>query len=115
MVLATATVPAASVPTYLTWIAFDLTASALNVTAGEVLALVLRSEELPTNQGPWYLWESEYNTNATYPGGQMFTRLDGGAWNPFPLHDGGFRTYVTAPVPVEITTWGAVKRGFGDR
>jgi hypothetical protein len=78
--------------TGLQWIAFDLSAANLSVSASQRLALVLRSSQDLTH--------GEYDAEGShdvYAGGGSFYRSFSGPWMPLADYDLMFRTYVTAP------------------
>lgn len=100
-VLATGTVPASSVPSPSpAFVSADLSASNLFVTAGEVLALVLRTDSRISNQANLdYAWAG--SSNELYDGGDQFARSclpgTGCRWlGPFSI-DLKFRTFVPEP------------------
>ena len=80
---------------------FDLSSDPVPVTAGDVLAIVLRSDD-PSGHpdGLTYSWfaASARGVNPFYSGGESYA-LSGGHWFDLPAAgDAVFRTYVT-PVP----------------
>jgi hypothetical protein len=81
------------------------------VTAGDVLAIVLRSDDL----NPVYGWAAV--TTDSYAGGAAFRRLFSGTWGTSTagINELWFRTFVdqgTAPVP-EPALLGLLVTGFG--
>jgi hypothetical protein len=116
-VLATASVAQASVPTTLSFISFDISSAGLMVAIGDQLAIVLRGDLLPVNDTQWYNWEGEAGASATYSGGYALSRLNADPWNDLgQTWDWAFPTYVTDPaVPVQPTTWGAIKSQYRDQ
>ena len=110
-VLATFSVPPASVPTSVfvePMLGIDLAAQSLPVAAGDVLALGLRSDETAVG-GRGYQWAlTTLNVQMRYPGGEMhsrpantgddYVRLSDLPNNPSNI-DGGFRTFITVPEP----------------
>lgn len=110
--LATFTLYPAQVPStmeLLSWVTFDLSASPLSVTSGEVFSLLLSSDQSYASQA-YYEWVV---TPAT--GVDFYTR--GAGWqrnnatdpwfNSPPSTDYGFRTYVTAvPEPAALALLG---------
>jgi MYXO-CTERM domain-containing protein len=94
-ILASITMPAASVPTSFSLFAFDFTAFNLGVNTGDVLAFVLRSADTVDT----------YDWNATrangYSGGGAFVRLNNGSWGTNQAFgDMLFQTWVE-PVPTD--------------
>jgi hypothetical protein len=78
----------------LSFFAVDVTGAGLKVSAGTVLALVVKSE---TNNGV-YLWQSTPFQTAGYPNGNAWYGVNG-VWTQASANDDfGFKTYVT-PVP----------------
>jgi hypothetical protein len=75
------------------WIRFDF-ASPIAVVPGQLYVVEW------SNPHYWVI-----NTTDTYPGGNAY----GCTNNLIPTADAAFRTYGTTPLPVERTTWGAVK------
>lgn len=103
--------PAVEIPLYLQstslpaqLVHIDLT-TAVEVTAGDVLAIVLRSDDPSTDaDGLTYRWFGlpSHASFPSYPGGDSFVR-SGGTWLKLPnVGDSVFRTYVT-PVPEPST------------
>lgn len=84
------------------WVAADLAGSNIQVSPGDVLGIVLRSEEPndPFDRG--YVWKSYPQGQDEYPGGDAFKREPG---QTFLRMTGGFatdsslRTYVLVPEP----------------
>jgi hypothetical protein len=86
-----ATQQALTSSTGLQWIAFDLSAANLSVSASQQLALVLRSSQ--------DLTQGEYDAEGShdlYPGGGSFYQSFSGPWMPLADYDLMFRTYVSA-------------------
>jgi hypothetical protein len=71
---------------------FDVSALAIPVHVGDVLAASIRSDG-------FFLWRNSFNGN-TYAGGETKFRVQGmptGPWTSYtPPHDSGFKTYVLA-------------------
>ena len=89
---------AAGLPKPVQLTAVDLSASNLNVSPGEVLAIVLRSG----TANPGYEWQFQPTPGNGYAGGVKFlqTRPPATGFNAeHPDTDFGFQTYVTVPEP----------------
>lgn len=94
MFLVTRVIPSTAVPQDITaFFAIDLADAALNVVAGETLALVLRSD------GNWGFGG---RTDNPYDGGQFFSRrvVSSPAWSGPATWDLSFATYVDAAAQV---------------
>jgi hypothetical protein len=80
----------------------DLASPGVPVVAGEVLALVLRTNDPGVAQGVAYTWHGD--SPGAYAGGSPFFRTST-TWVP-QTHDQFFRTYVTAvPEPTTGLLW----------
>lgn len=94
VVLASASVPAASVPTdFGAWVAVSIGPTA--VTAGTQYAIVA---SLPAAASGFYRWER--SSADVYTGGSAFFCCFGGAWSAAIVTDLAFKTYV---VPADTT------------
>jgi hypothetical protein len=106
-ILASAALPANMIPIFPVLVSpstsfshIDLTRSPVPVKAGDILAIVLRSDDPGIDGGSAYSW---HNSGAdAYPGGGSFLRLFTVFAGPGTF-DQNFRTYVD-PVP-EPSTW----------
>jgi len=88
-ILASLSIPGASVPSPAAYLALDLTGASVFVSTGDVLAIVLRSSGVITE----YAW---LGTKADgYAGGQAWLRLTGGWGTNVTIHELDFNTYVT--------------------
>ena len=103
--LATVVIPRLSVPTTVGFLHVDLTPFALGVTAGDVLAIVLRTA---SHGGPEYGWDGQ--TTDPYPaGGHYFRNPSAGVptWTlTDPSFDVGFRTFVSIAAVPAVSEWG---------
>jgi hypothetical protein len=96
--LASLTIPAASVPLTLgkgEFFSVDVLSSAIEVTPGEVLAVVLRAPDATTALNR-YQWSNGPNAD-DYSDGDPYTRTTGN-WTPA-SSDAGFQTLVVLPEP----------------
>jgi hypothetical protein len=107
--LASASLAASLFPTYEQsdpqnpfWISADLSAANLRVSPGDVLAIVLHSDEPNDPFVRGYYWRSYPQGLDDYPGGDAFRRYQGGAFERMTANvatDSGIRTYVLVPEP----------------
>jgi len=102
-VLASIFIPGADVPAVFQYMEFDVTSFALTVTAGDVLALVLKSDAVPPggNVDP-FAWAAD--EAGGYGGGRVYADV-GSGFNPITGWDVGFRTFVqatTVPAPASL-------------
>ena len=98
-ILATATVSAASVSQVDDWQVFDISNAQLNVTAGDSLALTLRSDD-----AAGYSWLATDSND--YEFGESFLRLPIANWSAQPFTrpiDQSFRTTVAVPEPAIVS------------
>jgi hypothetical protein len=81
----------------------DLSGFDIAVAPGDVLAIVLQSDEVPSLEGDrGYYWEAVSRSIPNYPGGSTFLRdtIDGVTqFRPYPSQEVSFRTFVTVPEP----------------
>jgi len=88
-ILASISIPGASVPSPAAYLPLDVTGAGIFVSAGDVLAIVLRSNGAISEYG-WL------GTRADgYAGGQAWLRLTGGWGTNVTIHELDFNTYVT--------------------
>ena len=112
--LAAATVAGASIPASTGFLNVDLSSASLAVTAGDLLAIVLRNDTTTTSTTTSaYGWRGHTvnagggNPAQAYAGGAGYYRTTG-TWTAITSvpHDLGFRTYVEATVvPVPAAAW----------
>lgn len=103
--LAVRTIPFTSVPASYAYLFVDLSADNISVTAGDVLAIVLRAPPYGSTDYSLSTTESDYAAGVTFYRNPEATST---TWTPSG-GDFGFKTHVCSPVPVEDQTWGSVK------
>lgn len=92
--LVTVVIPSANIPAEFTFVSVDLTSARIAVTAGDVLALVLRA---PGAGGALnYSWQGSA-TNEYVPGADFFREIPLLNWSPL-FGDLSFRTFVQPSV-----------------
>jgi hypothetical protein len=99
-ILAAVQIPASSVSTPRdvgagSFVSVDLSSFSLSVTTGEILAIVLRSDDPGGEFGSTYGWVGL--GPGTYSGGTRFLRFESGPWE-LGAEDFAFRTFVE-PIP----------------
>ena len=108
-VLATASLARAVVPNAAAYTNFDVSGAGLSVTAGELLAIVLRTDPVPAGSGASYVWEGEVDALALYLGGEALGTMNAIPWSdPGFSADFGFRTYVdpgVVEIAIDIRPW----------
>jgi hypothetical protein len=94
--LVSVVIPSASIPTDFAFMSADVSSASIQVSVGDVLAIVLRA---PADGGPLsYTWRGT-GQNFEYPAGTNFFRVAPSLnWSPL-FGDLGFRTFVAPLVP----------------
>ncbi|MCD4812051.1 PEP-CTERM sorting domain-containing protein [bacterium] len=106
--LALVQITALDVPTTYDFYYVDLSAFNMQITAGDMLSIALRTAN-PLLLDTCYSWEGNANNNSYEGGGHYYRNPDYGydTWTSFPngTYDYGFRTYVETlnPVPEPAT------------
>ncbi len=91
--LASVLVPPEAVPVSFDWISIDLKPFSIDVSAGDVLAVVLQASAGEALDP--YVFRQGYDpAGLDYPAGSKFRRLDGGAWEDEVVLDLGFRSFM---------------------
>jgi hypothetical protein len=102
LTLATASVPASSVPGTAVFVPISFTTHA-SVAPGTQYAIVASSS---TTSGNEYTWSRGLSTSDPYPGGVLFVSptSSSGPWTPSPTVDMAFKTYVAQVMTTTGTT-----------
>jgi len=112
-VLFSASIDAADIGTTFGFFEIVLGVDALDVETGDVLALVLRSEDSNNNA---YQWKG--TSSDGYSGGAAFDRMFGGDWGDTFFADAAFRTHVdvtSTPEPSTLVLMGLAVAGIAWR
>ena len=91
------------------WLTVDLTLFNLHVNEGDVLAIVLGSDEPPSLYERGYYWQSWWTGTDGYSRGDAYYRHTAGdnvfyRWAGPNVTDSGFRTFVGVPEPAGLMT-----------